>query len=114
MVLRKLLSRDVKTDAVAGPLGILQITYSQAQRGWSHLFRLVGMITVNIGVLNLVPLPPLDGGRLVFLGYEKARGKAPNRRVQEIVFLAGFALLLMVFIGATFNDITRFFSHGLF
>ena len=73
-VLRKLLSRDVRTDAVAGPLGILQLTYSQATRGLPYLFRLVGMITVNIGVLNLLPVPPLDGGRLVFLAYEKIRG----------------------------------------
>jgi len=114
VIIRKLASRDVKASAVAGPLGILQITYIHATRGWSDLFYLVGMITVNIGVLNLLPLPPLDGGRLVFLGYEKVRGRQPNRRIQEWVFLAGFALLLMVFVMATFNDVHRFFVRSFF
>ena len=107
VVLRKLIGRDVPSGAVAGPLGILQITYIQATQGFSELLHLIGMITVNIGVLNLLPLPPLDGGRLVFLAYEKLRGKAPNRRVQEIILLTGVALLVVVLLWATKNDIVR-------
>jgi len=107
VVLRKLIGRDVPSGAVAGPLGILQITYTQATQGFSEFLHLIGMITVNIGVLNLLPLPPLDGGRLVFLAYEKLRGKAPNRRVQEIILLTGVALLVVVLLWATKNDIVR-------
>ena len=65
------------------------------------------LITVNIGVINLVPIPLLDGGRLVFLGYEKVRGKAPNRRVQEVLMLASVAFLVVVLLWVTKNDIVR-------
>jgi len=109
VIFRKLFSADLSRDVVAGPLGILQFTYMAAQRGWSDLFHLVGMITVNIGVINLFPLPPLDGGRLVLLAYEKIRGRAPRRKVQEVVIMAGFMLLLGVILLATFNDVTRMF-----
>ncbi|MFW6164099.1 MAG: site-2 protease family protein, partial [Planctomycetota bacterium] len=95
------------TKSLAGPLGTLQLSAGAAAQGLEELLRLVGMITVNIGVLNLLPLPPLDGGRLLFLGYEKVRGKAPNRRVQEIVFIAGIVLLAFVLLLATKNDIGR-------
>ena len=104
-VLRKIAGRDVPSGSLAGPIGIFQIL--AAVRGGAALCHLVGMITVNIGVLNLLPLPPLDGGRLVFLAYEKLRGKAPNRRVQEIVLIAGVILLGFVLLWATKNDIMR-------
>ena len=110
VILRKMLDRDVKASSVAGPIGILQITYMSATRGWSDLFYLVGMITVNIGVLNLLPLPPLDGGRLVLVAYEKVRGRQPSRKFQEVVILAGVGLLVVVFVLATFNDVSRLFQ----
>jgi len=109
VILRKLVQADVKGSGVAGPLGILQITYISATQGLSQLFYLVGMITVNIGVLNLLPLPPLDGGRLLLLAYEKLRGRAPSRKVQEALIMTGVVLLLGVILLATFNDVKRIF-----
>jgi len=109
VIFRKLFSADLSANSVAGPVGILQITYMSAQRGWSDLFYLVGMITVNIGVLNLLPVPPLDGGRLLLLIYEKIRGRKPSRKFQEAVIMTGFVLLVGVILLATFNDFRRIF-----
>jgi len=110
VVLKKLFSGDLARDSVAGPVGILQATYASAQQGLARLLRLIGLITVNIGVLNLLPIPPLDGGRLVLVGYEKVRGRQPNRKVIEAILTVGFVLLLGLILFATFNDIQRLLS----
>jgi len=108
-VIAKLFQRDVPLSDLMGPLGIAQVTYISATRGWADLFWLIHLITVNIGVFNLLPLPPLDGGRIVMLAYEKLRGKRPSRKLQEAIILAGFAFVVVIFLVATFNDFTRLF-----
>ncbi|MBM4031969.1 MAG: RIP metalloprotease RseP [Planctomycetes bacterium] len=112
-VIISLFQGDVPASDLMGPVGIAQVTYISATRGWSDLFWLIHLITVNIGVFNLLPLPPLDGGRIVMLAYEKARGKRPSRKVQEAIILAGFGLVVAVFLLATFNDFIRLFSRSL-
>ncbi len=112
-VIGKLFQRDVPVSDLMGPLGIAQVTYGAATEGWSTLFWLIHLITVNIGVFNLLPVPPLDGGRIVMVAYEKVRGKRPSRRVQEAIIIAGFALVVLIFLVATFNDIRRLLA-GLF
>ncbi len=106
-VIAKLFQRDVPMSDLMGPLGIAQVTYGAATEGWSTLFWLIHLITVNIGVFNLLPVPPLDGGRIVMVAYEKVRGKRPSRKFQEAVIIAGFVLIVLIFVVATFNDIRR-------
>jgi len=106
-IIAKLFQRDVPLSDLMGPVGIAQVTYLSATRGWSDLFWLIHLITVNIGVFNLLPIPPLDGGRIVMLGYEKVRGKRPSRKLQEAILMAGLALVLVIFLVATFNDFRR-------
>ena len=108
-VIAKLFQRDVPLSDLMGPAGIVQVTYISATRGWADLFWLIHLITVNIGVFNLIPIPPLDGGRIVMLAYEKVRGKQPSRKVQEAIIMAGFVLVVLIFIVATFNDVRRMF-----
>lgn len=108
-IIGKLFQRDVQLSELMGPVGIVQVTYQSATRGWSDLFWLIHLITVNIGVFNILPVPPLDGGRIVMLGYEKLRGKRPSRKVQEAVILAGFCLVILLIIIATWNDFSRLF-----
>ena len=60
---------------VAGPVGIARITGEVAKRGWIPLFQLAGILSINLAVVNILPIPALDGGRLLFLGIEKLRGK---------------------------------------
>jgi len=108
-VIAKLFQRDVPLSDLMGPVGIAQVTYLSATRGWADLLWLIHLITVNIGVFNLLPVPPLDGGRIVMLGYEKLRGKRPSRRIQEAILMAGLALVVVIFLVATFNDFRRMF-----
>ncbi|MFP4058351.1 MAG: RIP metalloprotease RseP [Candidatus Brocadiia bacterium] len=107
VVIGKLVAGDVSISQLVGPVGIIQHTYLSVRRGFSHFLFLVHLITVNIGVFNLIPIPPLDGGRIVMVAYEKVRGRRPSRRLQEAVLLAGVAVVLMIFLVATFNDIQR-------
>jgi regulator of sigma E protease len=106
-VLGKLIAGEISIRQLMGPVGIIQHTYLSVKRGFSHFLWLVHLITVNIGVFNLLPLPPLDGGRIVMVAYEKVRGRQPSRRLQEAVLLAGVAVVLLIFVYATFNDVRR-------
>ncbi len=109
VVLRKLMTGGAKGSDIAGPLGIFQIMYASARRGWGYFFWLVHLLTVNIGLLNLLPIPPLDGGRLLMVGYEKVRGRRMSQKVQEAILIAGVVLVVMIFAFATFNDVRRIF-----
>ena len=109
VVLKKLISGDANRKDIAGPIGIFQILYVSARRGWGYFFWLIHLLTVNIGLLNLLPIPPLDGGRLVMVGYEKLRGRRMSQKIQEAILIAGVAVVVMIFVFATFNDVRRMF-----
>lgn len=105
-------------DDVAGPVGVVKVvddTYTEtAPYGPAAVIltflSLSTLLTVNLGVINLLPLPALDGGRLLFLLLEAVRGKAIPPEKEGMVHLAGFAVLMFVMILVLFNDISRFFS----
>jgi regulator of sigma E protease len=100
------------TRDLAGPLGVVAITYEASRAGIGALLLLFGLVSVNLGVINMFPMPPLDGGLLVFLIYEKFRGKPLPRRVQEGFLLVGIVLLLVLVVFVTKNDIVRFLGGG--
>ena len=96
---------------VVGPVGIAQITGEIARAGISPLLEFAAFLSINLGLINLFPLPALDGGRIVFVLLEKARrGKRVSPRIEGLVHLIGFMLLMGVIAGITFNDITRIMS----
>ncbi len=96
---------------VVGPVGIAQITGEVAKAGLSPLLEFVAFLSINLGLINLFPLPALDGGRIVFVLIEKARrGKRVSPKTQGLVHLIGFALLIGVMIAITYSDITRILS----
>ncbi|MBM3528682.1 MAG: RIP metalloprotease RseP [Alphaproteobacteria bacterium] len=92
-------------DQLGGPIRIAQISGQVATISMAALFNLTAMLSVSIGLLNLFPVPLLDGGHLLFYGIEAARGRPLSERAQEIGFRIGLALVLMLMIFATFNDI---------
>jgi regulator of sigma E protease len=81
-----------------------------AKLGFDVLIRWVAAISVSIGLLNLFPIPLLDGGHLLFYGLEALRGRPLSDRIQEIGFRIGFAIVLMLLVFATYNDIPRLFA----
>lgn len=96
---------------LGGPLKIAQLSGQVAQYGFASLLSFMALLSVNLGLINLFPVPLLDGGRLVFYAIEAVRGRPVSKRIQEISFQAGFAVLAGLFLFSTFNDLSSF---GLF
>ena len=92
-------------DQLGGPIRIAQVSGQVATAGFVPLIHLAAVLSVSIGLLNLFPIPLLDGGHLLFYGIEAARGRPLSERAQELGFRIGFAIVIMLMIFATFNDI---------
>jgi regulator of sigma E protease len=107
-----LFSARVPAKSMAGPLGIVGVTYQSTKSGAGQYLWLVAFISVNLAVINLFPVVPLDGGLLLFLAYEAARGRPAPPRVQEIAQVVGLVLILALVVFVTSNDIMRL-SGGL-
>jgi regulator of sigma E protease len=94
-------------DQLGGPIRIAQVSGQVATAGFAALFHLTAVLSVSIGLLNLFPIPLLDGGHLLFYIIETIRGRPLSERAQELGFRIGLAIVLMLMIFATFNDILR-------
>jgi regulator of sigma E protease len=94
-------------DQLGGPIRIAQVSGQVATAGLAALFHLTAVLSVSIGLLNLFPIPLLDGGHLLFYVIETIRGRPLSERAQELGFRIGLAIVLMLMIFATFNDILR-------
>jgi len=101
------------TPQVAGPVGIYQMTAEVARAGLLALIIFTAFISLNLGIINLLPLPALDGGRIVFLLVEWVRrGKRVSPRVEHLVNAVGFALLILLMCIITYFDIARIIGGG--
>jgi len=94
-------------DQLGGPIRIAQISGQVATIGFVALVHLAAVLSVSIGLLNLFPIPLLDGGHLLFYSIEAMRGKPLSERAQEVGFRIGLAIVVMLMIFATFNDIVH-------
>jgi regulator of sigma E protease len=95
-------------DQLSGPAGIVKMSKDVAERGGGlSLAQLAAILSVSIGLLNLFPIPMLDGGHLVFYAYEAIARRPLNARTQEIAFRFGFAVIVLLFMFVTFNDIVK-------
>lgn len=107
--LRDIVVGHQDADQLGGPIRIAKVSGEVATLGLTALINLAAFLSVSIGLLNLFPIPMLDGGHLVFYAYEAARGKPMGERAQEIGFRIGLSLLLMLMVFATWNDIAQIF-----
>ncbi|RCU48873.1 sigma E protease regulator RseP [Corallincola holothuriorum] len=103
----KLLTGDVSVKNLSGPISIAQGAGSSAGYGLVYFLGFLALISVNLGVINLLPLPVLDGGHLVYYIVELIRGKPVSERIQEVGFRVGSVLLLVIMGIAIFNDVAR-------
>jgi regulator of sigma E protease len=94
-------------DQLGGPIRIAQVSGQVASVGFIALIHLAAVLSVSIGLLNLFPIPLLDGGHLLFYSVEALRGRPLSDRAQEFGFRVGLAIVLMLMIFATFNDIVH-------
>jgi len=103
-------SSQVGLRDIAGPVGIYSMTSRIASTGFLSLISWVGLLSVNIGVINLLPIPALDGGRLIFLGVEVITGKKVNRKLENMLHSVVYIALLGLLLFVTWNDILRLFG----
>ena len=96
---------------VAGPVGVISIVGQAAETGWQNLLILTAFLCINLGVINLLPIPALDGSRLVFLAVEGVRRKPLPREKEGMIHFIGFALLIGLMVIITFQDVLRL-AHG--
>ncbi len=104
-----LITGGVSIDNISGPVGTVNIISSQIKYGYEAFFSLFALITVNIGIFNLLPIPALDGGRVFFLLVEMVRKKPVSRKMEGIVHFVGLALLMFFMLIVTVNDISSIF-----
>ncbi len=97
-------------EAVSGPVGVVSEISSATKSGVLPLLQLAAMITINVGVFNLLPFPALDGGRIVFLGIEAITRKKINQKVEGYINFAGLMILFGLMIAITFKDFAKLFS----
>ncbi|MBO4369606.1 MAG: RIP metalloprotease RseP [Desulfovibrio sp.] len=103
----KLIERVVPMDQVGGPIMIAQLVGDQAKQGLAGLLALTALISINLGILNLLPIPVLDGGTILFCFLEILFRRPIHKKVQEYAMRVGLALLVGLMLLATYNDIVR-------
>lgn len=106
-------SGGVGVQDVHGPVGIMRVAHEEAAAGLGELAFFLAFISVNLAVINFLPLPVVDGGLMLFLIIEWIRGKPLNLKVQVIATLAGLALIVLTFVFVTLQDIVKWISGGI-
>jgi regulator of sigma E protease len=106
----KIIQGVVSTKTLGGPIMIAQMAGEQAREGTTNLVFFIALLSINLGILNFLPIPVLDGGHLLFFFIEAFTGKPVNRRVREVAQQAGIFVLLLLMIFVFYNDISRIFS----
>lgn len=106
---RQLFTFQLSLDSLGGPVQMGSITGKAAEQGIVVLVKWMALLSLNLGLFNLVPIPALDGSRLIFIGIEAIRGRPVSPNKESMVHFVGFALLMMLMLVVTYNDIVRLF-----
>jgi regulator of sigma E protease len=93
---------------VAGPVGIATLSGQMARMGISYLIQFTAVLSINLAIINFLPFPALDGGRVLFLIIEKIKGSPVKREVEAVIHNIGFALLMLLVVVVTFRDVAKF------
>ena len=112
IMLGRLITRDVSPKVLSGPLGIVTASYSVAKESITYYVYLLGLISSCIAVMNLLPLPILDGGVIVLLIIEKIKGSPLSLKVQASISYVGLVLILVLFAWLFYNDFLNMFLPG--
>jgi len=104
----KMITRDLGTQNLSGPIGIVQMAGDTAKAGFMPFLYLMALLSISLGVLNLLPIPVLDGGQLVMLGVEAIRGSPMPEKMENLFYMSGWVAVGFLMIFAVFNDISKF------
>ena len=92
----------------AGPVGIAVMTGQAAKLGWIYVLQFAALLSLNLAIINILPFPALDGGRIMFLAIEKMRGKAADSKLENTVHNIGFILLMILIVAITYRDLAKY------
>lgn len=110
----KLIQRVIPMDTIGGPILIIQMAGDQASKGLLNFFLFMAIININLGVLNLLPIPILDGGHIFFLGIEAIRRKPLNKKIIAVAQRVGLAIILAIMAFVIYNDVVRLITGKQF
>jgi len=102
-----LITRETSPKQLMGPVAIAQLSGESAELGWIALLSLMATISLNLGLVNLLPIPVLDGGHIFIMALEGVTRRDFSIRVKEKMLLAGFVVLMMLMVTVIYNDLTR-------
>lgn len=103
-------SAGAAAEGVVGPIGLFNYTSESIKLGWIYVLQLVILLSINLGIVNILPFPALDGGKALFIGLEGIfRKKVVKAEIENIIHLVGFVLLILLMIAITFRDVKNFF-----
>lgn len=109
LIIGYLIIGKLSLSSLAGPVGIYTVVEQSAEAGLMSLVYLVGFLSLNVGFINLLPIPAFDGGRILFLLIEKIKGSRVNPKVENTIHAIGFVFLMILMVLITYNDIMRLF-----
>ena len=109
VIITKLITGDISTDTLGGPIMIAQMAGDSAKAGVGSLISFIALISINLAIINLLPIPILDGGHLLFFSIEAIKGRPVSIKIREIAQQVGMFLLILLMILVFYNDITRIF-----
>ncbi len=96
------------SDEVSGPIGVAVFTGKAINMGWIYVLQFMALLSINLAIINILPFPALDGGRILFLIIEKIRRKKNNQKIEAIIHNIGFSLLMVLIVLVTYKDIVRY------
>ena len=110
VIISKVVTGDISTDTIGGPIMIAQMAGDQAKEGVGNLIWFIAIISLNLAIINLLPIPVLDGGHLLFFAIEAVKGSPVSTKVREVAQQVGLLILILLMILVLYNDVTRLFS----
>jgi len=106
-LLKNIITTGEVTAEIAGPVGIAVLTGQVVNLGFVYVLQFAALLSLNLAIINFLPFPALDGGRIVFLIIEKVRGRGVNRKIENLVHNIGFAILMILIVLVTYRDLAR-------
>ena len=113
MIIGKLITGDISTDTIGGPIMIAKMAGDQAKSGVTNLIFFMALISVNLAIINLLPIPILDGGHLLFFFIESVKRKPVSLKVREVAQQVGLFIIILLIIFVFYNDITKWIRGDL-
>ena len=107
-IIKNLIMGQPVTADIAGPVGIAVLTGQMARMGLVYVLQFAAILSINLAIINILPFPALDGGRILFLIIEKIKGKPVDQRIENLIHTVGFAMLIILLLFVTFKDVLRF------